>query len=100
LVDIEVRPDVSGTWRSLVADGAAAGEFVFTPVCVETAYQFRTRVRAEQPEGVDGATPNQRYPGGWGAPVEVYFAREPVSATVPADVNPVFLPLIAAEREC
>ena len=100
LVDVEVRPGVSGTWRSLVLDGAAAGEVTFSPVCVETAYQFRARVRAEQPEGVDGATPNQRYPGGWGAPVEVYFAREPVSPTVPADENPVFLPLVAAGRDC
>jgi hypothetical protein len=83
-----------------VTDGAAAGEVAFTPVCVETAYQFRARVRAEQPEGVAGAIPNQRYPGGWGAPVEVYFAREPVSATVPADENPVFLPVIAAGRDC
>jgi hypothetical protein len=76
------------------------GQFIFSPVCTDTAYQFRARVRAEQPEGVDGATPNQRYPGGWSAPVEVFFAREPVSATVPATENPVFLPLIAAGRDC
>ena len=100
LVDIEVRPGVSDTWRSLVADGPATGEFVFSPVCVEKTYQFRARVSAEQPEGVDGATPNQRFPGGWGAPVVVYFAREPVSATVPATENPVFLPVILAERGC
>lgn len=99
LVDVEVRPHGS-EWRSLVQDGTGAGLVVFTPRCVDTTYQFRARVRAEQPEGVDGATPNQRYPGGWGAPVEVNFLREPVSPTVPATENPLYLPLIVAERAC
>jgi hypothetical protein len=101
LVDLQVRHTPSGTWRSLLENGAASGALVFTPPCRAATYQFRTRVLAEQVDGEPGASPNHRYPGSWNEPVAVFFASQPISPTLPAGEHLLYLPVVhGVEVEC
>ena len=73
----------------------------FYAACPGSLYRFRVQPRAEQPSGVPGAWPNQRYPGVWSEPLEIFVpapAAEPVQP-MPMDAQ-IFLPLVNNQRTC
>lgn len=111
LFDVQVRYGASGEWRELVSNAVGPGQTTFTARCLGSAYEFRVRARAEQPEGSGGVWPNQRYPGVWSDPVSVYFAEpSPESGPLtPAEPSPptgmegpvrLFIPSLAKTTEC
>jgi hypothetical protein len=99
-VDIQVRLAGETDWRDWVKDFEGTGSQVFDANCVNTTYEFRIRARAEQPEGVPGAFPTQRYRGLWSDPVPVLFrAVSGPSLPLAGDwLN--FLPLVAGNQAC
>ena len=89
--DIQTRGAGQLDWRDWLMD-QPAGEATFTAAfCAPTQiHEFRVRARAEQPEGVPGASPNHRYPGVWSAPAAITFERDvpcPPRAYLPLVVN-------------
>ncbi len=90
--DIQARPE-AGAW-STVVEGVGAGSADFTAPILDTAYEFRVRSRAEQPDGSSGVSPNHRYPGAWSAPQRVYFDDR---GTIPPQRQRVYLPAISGQ---
>jgi len=101
LYDLEYWNSESATWQPVASDREGDGSLDFVARCFDVTYQFRVKPRAEQPEGNNGATPNQRYPGLWveSAPIVVPpnlpGPSEPFTAT-----NQIFLPAISTVRSC
>lgn len=101
LFDIQYWHDANGRWRDVVGD-VEAGETVFHAACPGSLYRFRVLPRAEQPAGSSGAWPNQRYPGVWSEPIDVFVPAPEVEAVAPAEPvdAQIFLPFVAAQRTC
>lgn len=107
LFDIESRHQSASTWRSLATGKLATDSLVFSANCTDTNYLFRIRGRAEQPEGISGASPNHRYLGVWSDPFTIHFQRpaptvantDPITTTINADFN-LFLPILAHLKAC
>lgn len=101
LFDIQYWHDANGRWRDVVGD-VEAGETVFHAACPGSVYRFRIQPRAEQPSGSSGAWPNQRYPGVWSEPIEVFVPAPEIEAVAPAEPldAQIFLPFVAAQRTC
>ncbi|MFO7631790.1 MAG: hypothetical protein R6W76_04570, partial [Caldilinea sp.] len=99
LFDIQYWHDANQRWRDIVED-VEAGESTFNAACPGSAYQFRVQPRAEQLEGV-GVSPNQRYPGVWSEPIEVFVPVAPVEAgELFTPTEQIFLPVIGNQRTC
>lgn len=100
LFDVQYWHDANQRWRDVVSD-AGAGNFIFRAACPGSVYRFRVQPRAEQPEGSQGASPNQRYPGVWSAPLDIYVPLLPVAPGESfTPTEQLFLPVIAAQRTC
>jgi hypothetical protein len=100
-IDIEHRRQGLQGWQTLVRGAEASGEQSFRSRCPNVTHEFRIRARAEQPEGQPGAFPTQRYPGQWSQPVPVRFQdSSSVNAGGVGRADGIFLPLVAAFREC
>jgi hypothetical protein len=99
--DVQVRP-VGGEWRDLAIKTTQTSQ-AFTPLCVDTTYEFRVRAGTEQPDGSGGVAPNHRYPGAWSLPEQVYFAAPGATSAAPvapdAD-NMLYLPNVRVNPEC
>lgn len=94
LFDLQVRPLPNGEWRDLVVGATDQGSISFRAPCLDTSYAFRVRARAEQPPAPpDGIFPNQRYPGVWSKPQEVFFVA-PAPATVTPTLTPTNMPTV------
>lgn len=110
LFDVRVRHELNPTWSTLTSGQPLTGSTVFSAKCLDTNYLFSVRARAEQPEGSNGAWPNQRYEGVWSSPVTVRFVSPPPAAapplitpTLPLSGTPafqLFLPVVAHQKEC
>lgn len=110
LFDVRVRHELNPTWGELTRDQPLTGSVVFNAKCLDTNYLFSVRARAEQPEGSNGAWPNQRYEGVWSSPVVVRFVSPPpvaatplITPTLPFSGTPafqLFLPVVAHQIEC
>jgi hypothetical protein len=70
LFDVQYWHPRNGDWRDLQEEYAGAGSMNFTARCTGDDYLFRTRARAELPQG-SGVWPNQRFPGVWSEPLHV-----------------------------
>ncbi len=100
LFDVQYWHDANQRWRDIVSDTEAVGT-TFTAACPGSTYRFRIQPRAEQPDGSNGASPNQRYPGVWSEPVDVFVPAPPVEPTEPfTPTEQLFLPLIGNQRTC
>ena len=100
LIDIDYWHPVNGDWRPVVMEAAGAGSTVFQARCTGATYEFRVRARAEQPEGEGGASPNQRFPGVWSAPLQ-FPVPAPVAPPISDDLTThIFLPALFAPGEC
>lgn len=100
LFDVQYWHDANQRWRDVTGD-VGAGSVTFGAACPGSTYRFRVQPRAEQPEGSGGASPNQRYPGVWSEPQDVFVPALPV---VPSDpftpTEQIFLPVLANQRPC
>jgi hypothetical protein len=100
LFDVQYWHDANQRWRDVVGD-VGAGETRFDAACPGSSYRFRVQPRAEQPEDVEGASPNQRYPGVWSEPVEIMAPLTPILPGAPfTATEQLFLPAIVNERAC
>ncbi|MBW7882018.1 MAG: hypothetical protein H3C34_05155 [Caldilineaceae bacterium] len=100
-LDLEYWHDQKQIWSAVATGDQANGSTWFDARCTDSTYRFRIRARAEQPEGEGGAWPNQRYPGVWTAPIDVYVPPPLPGPTVPfTPANSVFLPLVTDVRGC
>ncbi|MBK8799083.1 MAG: hypothetical protein IPM07_23485 [Anaerolineales bacterium] len=98
--DLQYWHDANQRWRDILSD-ADAGEALFHAACAGSSYRFRVQPRAEQPEGVKGASPNQRYPGVWSEPLDIFVPAAPVAPGIPFTVtDQLFLPLLQSQRTC
>jgi len=72
--DVQYRLAGQVGWTDWQMD-KSEGEAVFTANACgpKLIVEFRVRARAEQPEGVQGTSPNHRYPSDWSAPASVVF---------------------------
>ena len=72
--DVQYRLAGQAGWNDWQMD-KSEGEATFTANACgpKLTVEFRVRARAEQPEGVPGASPNHRYPSDWSAPSTVVF---------------------------
>jgi hypothetical protein len=72
--DVQYRLAGQTGWIDWQMD-KSEGEATFTANACgpKLIVDFRVRARAEQPEGVQGASPNHRYPSDWSAPSTVVF---------------------------
>lgn len=110
LFDVRVRHELNPAWREVTSGQPLTGSVVFNAKCLDTNYLFSVRARAEQPEGSNGAWPNQRYEGVWSSPVTVRFVSPPPIATTPVftptlplsntAIFQLFLPVVAHQIEC
>ena len=103
LYDVQTRPVGKGAWRDLAVGAAGPGELQFAPPCADTAYEFRVRARAEQPEDSGGMWPNHRYPGVWSQPARVQIvapAKPPVDPEVLPGPRYQYLPAIRRDIVC
>jgi hypothetical protein len=98
--DLQYRPEGETEWEDWLMDREEAGSEVFSARCVNMAYEFRIRARAEQPADDPHAQPNQRYPGVWSDPARVFFHS--VSGDLPGSpgADQAYLPIIANQRDC
>ena len=101
--DLQARHHADEAWYDLALDTQET-TFAFHAPCLQSTYDFRIRVRAEQPPAPpEGASPNQRYPGSWSPPHTVEFL-----SAAPARSDPVaeridfvlFLPVVVQARDC
>lgn len=104
LYDLQFRQSGVEAWRDFLVGQAEAGSDTFTVNCTDTVYEFRIRVRAEQPDPpAPGAWPNHRYAGVWSDPMSVQFqsglsnTNEPVE---PAGPFRLYLPQVANQKQC
>lgn len=100
LIDVQARSLPDGEWRDLAVGLTNATSLPFQATCVNHRYAFRVRARTEQSGG--GVWPNQRYPGVWSAPQQVFFIGEE-SAPQPPDVTGpyrLFIPKIDVYSAC
>lgn len=87
LFDVQVRRAGEAQWTDWqVGQPAGAATFQIEACAGEQIFEFRLRARSEQPEGSNGAWPNQRYPGDWSRASRVEFLGSPACTPV------VFLP--------
>jgi hypothetical protein len=94
LFELQVRPLPNGEWRDLVVGATDQRSIPFRAPCLDTSYAFRVRARAEQPPAPpDGVSPNQRYPGVWSKPQEVFFMA-PAAATATPILTPTLTPAV------
>jgi hypothetical protein len=101
LFDIQYRRAEAAEWQEMVVGHVGEGSILFTANCVDTAYHFRIRARAEQPPAPpEGAWPNHRYPGVWSEPAAVRFAVSPTATMPITGDHQLYLPLIANEPQC
>ncbi len=110
LFDVRVRHEQSNDWRELVSGAPLISSTVFSANCLDTNYLFSVRARAEQPDDIEGASPNQRYEGVWSTPVTVRFVSPPPAAVTtpitptlaPTDTVPfqLYLPVVAHQKAC
>ena len=98
--DVQYWHPANGNWRDLQQGFDGAGSMAFTARCTTGDYQFRTRARAEQPEGQGGAWPNPRYPGAWSTPL-VLPAQPSTDPPPPLQGSErLYLPAIGAVGGC
>jgi hypothetical protein len=100
LYEIEYWHDTFGVWRKLETDFLGAGSHTVQVGCLDTAYRFRARVRAEQLTGT-GVFPTQRYVGAT-AEIEFTPAAPPQEPGEPLPGHPfsIYLPAVSAQPEC
>jgi hypothetical protein len=100
LYDVEYWHATNNAWRELQVGYAGAGSMEFAARCAG-GYQFRVRVRAEQPQGT-GGWPNQRYPGVWSDAVHVNVAGDAGGepAPLPEGAARLYMPVLAAWGGC
>jgi hypothetical protein len=98
--DLQYRHEDETDWQDWLAGEEETGSKVFSARCVNTAYEFRIRARAQQPDDDPRAQPNQRYPGVWSEPVRVFFHRVSGASTTALGENQAFLPVIANHLDC
>jgi hypothetical protein len=100
LFDVQYWHDANQRWRDVVGD-VGAGSAIFGAACPGSTYRFRVQPRAEQPEEIEGASPNQRYPGVWGEPLEIFVPALPAAPGEPfTPTEQIFLPVIADQHNC
>ena len=100
LFDVQYWHDANQRWRDVVGD-VGAGSALFGAACPGSTYRFRVQPRAEQPEEIEGASPNQRYPGVWSAPLDIFVPAPAVAPGAPlTPAEQIFLPVIANQRTC
>jgi hypothetical protein len=99
--DLQYWHDANQRWRDIVSD-AGTGGTLFNAACANSTYRFRVQARAEQPDGSKGASPNQRYPGVWSEPLDIFVpAATPMEPGIPFTVtDQLFLPLLQSQRTC
>jgi len=98
--DVQYWHARNGAWRDLQTGATQPGEMPFATRCTNDTYHFRARARAEQPEGIPGVSPNQRFPGVWGEPVDVFVPAPQGPPPEPAGSERAFLPIIHAVEGC
>lgn len=100
LFDVQYWHDANQRWRDIVSDTEESGT-TFTTTCPGSTYRFRIQPRAEQPDGSNGASPNQRYPGVWSEPLDIFVPLPPVAPTENfTPTEQIFLPMIGNQRTC
>jgi hypothetical protein len=100
LFDVQYWHEANQRWRDVVSDTDAGGT-TFTVACPGSTYRFRVQPRAEQPDGSNGVSPNQRYPGVWSEPLDFFAPLPPTTPTAPLPASEqLFLPLIGNQRSC
>lgn len=98
--DVQYWHAANNAWRELQDGYAGAGNMEFAARCAGD-YQFRVRVRAEQPQGT-GSWPNQRYPGVWSEPqvVTVPQSTDGGPAPLPEGTQRLYMPVLSAWGGC
>ncbi len=101
LFDLEYWNSDDATWQPVAGDLVGDGALEFAARCFDVTYQFRVRPRAEQPDGANGATPNQRYPGLWVESAQILVPPNLPGPTVPfTPTDQIFMPAISTLRSC
>jgi len=101
LFDLESWNSESNVWQPMASDIEGDGSLDFAARCYGVTYRFRVKPRAEQPEGSDGAAPNQRYPGLWVESAPVVIPPNLPGPSVPfTATDQIFLPVIRTVRSC
>jgi hypothetical protein len=100
LYDVQYWHDANQRWRDIVSDTDVEAA-TFNAACPGSTYRFRIQPRAEQPDGSNGASPNQRYPGVWSEPLDIFVPLPPVVPAEPfTPTEQIFLPMIGNQRTC
>jgi len=100
LFDVQYWHDANQRWRDVVGD-VEAGSADFRAACPGSTYRFRVQPRAEQPDDDRRAAPNQRYPGVWSAPLDIFVPAPPIDPGAPfTPTEQLFLPVIARHVTC
>jgi hypothetical protein len=98
--DVQYRHASSGGWVELQDGYAGAGNMAFAARCAGE-YQFRVRVRAEQPQG-KGSWPNQRYASVWSVPTAITVPGDTTGIVAPLPAGPLrlYLPTLSTLGGC
>jgi hypothetical protein len=101
LYDIQYWHATNNAWRELQDGREGSGSMDFTARCAGD-YQFRIRVRAEQPEGSNGSWPNQRYSSEWSEPRRVSVPGDAtgIVAPLPEGAERIYMPAVSALGGC
>ncbi len=101
LYDIQYWHATNNAWRELQDGIQGSGSMDFTARCAGD-YQFRIRVRAEQPEGSNGSWPNQRYSSEWSEPRRVSVPGDAtgIVAPLPEGAERIYMPAVSALGGC
>ena len=101
-VDIQVREKPDGEWSDVaVGLPEADKDILYCAPRMNVTYEFRVRVRAEQPPAPPkGAWPNQRYPGVWSEPQAVRFVQDTPFVIQPVGDQMLYLPALYSRDPC
>ncbi|MEZ4868767.1 MAG: hypothetical protein R3C14_45995 [Caldilineaceae bacterium] len=98
LFDIQYRHGSTAPWNDFLIDYEVAGSESLDVGCSDTTYEFRIRVRSEQPPPPEpGAWPNHRYAGVWSLPISTQFVVASAAPSEPVELSGpylIFLPHI------
>jgi hypothetical protein len=101
LYDVQYRHAANKRWIELQDGHTGSGSMQFAARCAGD-YQFRVRVRAEQPDGSKGSWPNQRYSSVWSESIYVTVPEESPSiiAPLPEGTEFIYLPTLSTLDGC
>lgn len=101
LYDIQYWHATNNVWTELQDGRIGSGSMDFATRCAGE-YQFRVRVRAEQPDGNSGSWPNQRYSSVWSEPIHVTVPGDStgIVAPLPEGVERIYLPTLSTLGGC